>query len=135
MTEPLFEALTPLGFSVRCTRNYWEFISSQKHPTLRGREDEIQNALEDRDELRRSRRDINVYLFYRGESRRWICVVTRRRRFLHRLNIFPSHSGIGLIFQRSIFRRRNFSSSLLCNPCNFRRQSFPMMEYVRYARI
>jgi len=29
-----FDIPTPLGFSVRCTDTYWNFIVSEKHPTL-----------------------------------------------------------------------------------------------------
>src|SRR6266478_8755743 len=32
--ELIFEIATPLGFIVRCTRAYWEFIVTQKHPAL-----------------------------------------------------------------------------------------------------
>ena len=39
--ELIFEIATPLGFIVRCTRAYWEFIVTQKHPALTGREQDI----------------------------------------------------------------------------------------------
>jgi len=74
----IFEIATPLGFTVRCTRAYWEFIVTEKHPVLRGREQEIANVLSDPDEVRRSRRDLDVYLFYRGSGPRWLCSVARR---------------------------------------------------------
>lgn len=41
----LFEVPTPFGFSVRCTRAYWEFIVTYKHPVLRAREREIEEVL------------------------------------------------------------------------------------------
>ncbi len=76
--ELVFEARTALGFSVRCTRKYWEFIVRYKHPSLAGREEEIRRVLEDPDEVRRSRRDPEVLLFYRGVKSRWLCAVARR---------------------------------------------------------
>jgi hypothetical protein len=73
-----FEALTPLGFTARCTRAYWQFIISEKHPALAGREMEVKATLADPDEIRRSRRDSQVLLFYRGIAPRWLCAVVRR---------------------------------------------------------
>ena len=55
--ELIFEIATPLGFIVRCTRAYWEFIVTQKHPALTGREQDIAQVLTDPDEVRRSRLD------------------------------------------------------------------------------
>lgn len=75
----LFEAITPLGFSVRVTRAYWEIIVSVKHPIMAGREDDVKDTLENPDEIRRSKSDENVYLFYRAErQKRWICAVSRQ---------------------------------------------------------
>ena len=76
--ELAFEVTTPLGFSVRCTRDYWQFLVAQKHPVLRGRERELVEVLSDPDEVRRSRHDPAVLLFYRGVSLRWLCAVARR---------------------------------------------------------
>jgi hypothetical protein len=50
-----FEVITPLVFSVRVTRNYWELIVTLKHPAMLGREADVQNALREPDEIRRSR--------------------------------------------------------------------------------
>ncbi|MGB7922206.1 MAG: hypothetical protein WCF57_03075 [Pyrinomonadaceae bacterium] len=74
-----FEVATPLGFSVRVTRNYWELIVTIKHPVMRGREADVQNALGEPDEIRRSRNDPTVHLFYRNERpKRWICAIVKR---------------------------------------------------------
>jgi hypothetical protein len=75
----LFDVLTPLGFRVRVTRTYWELIITVKHPVMAGREDDVQETLRNPDEVRQSKRDSNVYLFYRPERvGRWVCSVTRR---------------------------------------------------------
>jgi hypothetical protein len=73
----LFEVLTPLGFAVRCSPSYWEFIIENKHPVLRGRVVEVKTALADPQEIRRSRKDANVFLFYGGGAPRWMCAVAR----------------------------------------------------------
>ncbi len=73
-----FEIKTPLGFSVRCTKAYWDFIVSEKHPALRGHEEDIKNTLSAPDEIRKSRKDSEVFLFYRGSEPRWFCAVTKK---------------------------------------------------------
>jgi hypothetical protein len=75
----LFEVLTPLGFSVRVTRAYWEVIITIKHPVMAGREQAVKETLEKPDEIRRSRVDATVHLFYRTErAGRWVCAVAKR---------------------------------------------------------
>jgi hypothetical protein len=60
----LFTASTPLGFQVRVTRMYWEIIVTVKHPVMEGREEDVKKTLEDPDEIRQSKSDESVYLFY-----------------------------------------------------------------------
>ncbi len=75
----LFIASTPLGFQVRVTRAYWEIIVTVKHPVMEGREEVVRKTLEDPDEIRQSKSDESVYLFYRTErEKRWICAVSKR---------------------------------------------------------
>jgi len=72
------DVLTPLGFSVHCTKAYWDFVVSQKHPVLLGQEEEVKNTLSKPDEIRKSRKDPAVFLFYRGSRPRWFCAVAKR---------------------------------------------------------
>ena len=79
MDDMLFEVLTPVGFYVRVSPACWTMITTVKHPVMTGREADIQQALSHPDEIRVSRRDSQVYLFYRSErARRWVCAVARR---------------------------------------------------------
>jgi hypothetical protein len=79
LNELFFEVATPLGFRVRVTRAYWELITTIKHPAMARRELDVQAALTDPDEIRLSRNDPNVYLFYKSESmKRWVCAITKR---------------------------------------------------------
>ena len=75
----LFEVQTPLNFRVRVTRAYWELIVTTKHPVMAGREADDRETLEHPEEIRSSRSDANVYLFY-GTERigRWVCAVSKR---------------------------------------------------------
>ncbi|MCP4167981.1 MAG: DUF4258 domain-containing protein [Chloroflexi bacterium] len=76
----LFEVETPLGLNVRTTVGYWEIIIiTIKHPIMRGREADVKAALNDPDEIRLSKSDAQVYLFYRKDgNHRWVCAVARR---------------------------------------------------------
>lgn len=75
----IFEVLTPLGFTVRVTEAYWQFIVSVKHPVMAGREADVQSTLATPEEIRLSRHDPHVHLFYRRDSaNRWICAVAKR---------------------------------------------------------
>lgn len=75
----LFEARTPLGFTVRVSRAYWAIITTRKHPAMAGHEVEVRETLESPEEIRRSRRDAGVYLFYRVRNPgRWVCAVARQ---------------------------------------------------------
>jgi hypothetical protein len=78
MEEYVLKVFTPLKFEVRCTKQYWLFISEQKHPVLAGHIDDIIQTLTDPDQIRRSRKDADVYLFYKGQSPRWLCAVTKK---------------------------------------------------------
>ena len=78
-SDILFEVSTPLGFRVRVTRGYWEFIVTVKHPVMRERATEVQDVLHTPDEVRQSRSDPAVFLFYRAEvPGRWVCAVAKR---------------------------------------------------------
>ena len=75
----LFDAHTPLGFSVRVTANRWNLIVTSKHPVMIGREAFVRAALEAPDEVRQSRIDPQVLLFYKAEgTKRWTCAVAKR---------------------------------------------------------
>ncbi len=77
--ELLFEVLTPLGFRVRVTRAYWELITTIKHPVMAGRENDVKDALQNPSEVRQSKSDPDVYLFYKPERiGRWVCAVSKR---------------------------------------------------------
>ena len=80
-TDVLFEVGTPLGFLVRVTRARWELITTIKHPVMAGRESSVRLALENPDEVRQSRTDPEVLLFYKAEeARRWVCAVAKQAR-------------------------------------------------------
>jgi hypothetical protein len=78
--DPLFfTAETPLDCIIRVTVAYWEIITQIKHPVMAGKEAEVQATLTQPDQIRRSRSDPNVYIFYKFQrENRWICAVARK---------------------------------------------------------
>jgi hypothetical protein len=73
------EAWTPLGFQVQVALDRWRLITTMKHPVMVGREDAVRVALEQPDQVRESRSDPNVLLFYRQERPgRWTCAIAKR---------------------------------------------------------
>lgn len=75
----LFAVLTPLGFRVHVTHRYWQLIVNIKHPVMFGQEEKVKQALTNPEEIRQSRSDPAVYLFYTPEhSGRWVCAVAKR---------------------------------------------------------
>jgi len=75
----LFIVETPLGFSVRTTISYWNIIITIKHPIMKDREADVKLTLSDPDEIRQSKSDDSVYLFYLSDhDNRWICAVTKK---------------------------------------------------------
>jgi hypothetical protein len=71
--------MTPLGFRVTVTRACWDLIITVKHPAMNGHEEEVRQTLVAPMEIRLSRTDPAVYLFYRPQRiGRWVCAVTKR---------------------------------------------------------
>jgi len=75
--QPLFEILTPVGVRVRTTPSYWAKIVTIKHPIIHGREDFVKLVLKEPIEVRRSKSDPMVYLYYKDDPPYFICVVAR----------------------------------------------------------
>jgi hypothetical protein len=76
--ELLFEALTPLGFTVHVTRERWSLITTIKHPVMLGCEGAVKQTLENPEQVRQSRSDPEVLLFYQASGeKRWVCAVAK----------------------------------------------------------
>lgn len=79
-SDPLFfKAETPLNCSIRVTTSYWNIITQIKHPIMARQEAEVKLTLTQPDQIRRSRSNPNVYMFYKFQrEKRWVCAVARR---------------------------------------------------------
>lgn len=76
-TELSLFATTPLGKQIRATRSHWEKIVETKHPSLRGKEEKVKRALENPFEIRGSKSDESVYLYYLDLEDKYLCVVVK----------------------------------------------------------
>lgn len=74
----LFDVLTPLGFKVHCTHEYWERKIAADHPVMADRSEDVKQTLGEPDEVRLSRKDTQVYLFYKSDEKRLVCAVARQ---------------------------------------------------------
>ena len=72
-----FEVISKLGIKFRTTKRYWNVITTVKHPILKGKELDVQEALRNPDMIRQSRGDKNVYLFYKKQTKHYLVVVAR----------------------------------------------------------
>ena len=64
--------LTPLGFTVRTSENYWQKLI-HKHPDIDYLIEEIKQTLISPIEIRRSSRDPGVFLFYLPRKKKMVC--------------------------------------------------------------
>lgn len=75
----LLRVRTPLGVRVRTTEAHWREIVERKHPVMASRLGEVRGALRSPEQVRRSRWDPSVHLYYRAEQGTpyHVCVVVK----------------------------------------------------------
>ena len=74
--ETFFLAKTPLNIEVRTTTEYWKYLITVKHPIMKGHEDTVKAALQFPDEIRQSKTDKDVFLYYKRFDKLY-CVVIK----------------------------------------------------------
>jgi len=74
--EAFFVVRTPLHVEVRTTTGYWEYLITMKHPVMKGKEDTVKGTLQFPDEIRQSKTDKDVFLYYKQFDRLY-CVVVK----------------------------------------------------------
>lgn len=62
----LFEVESKLGRKIRTIESYWAIIITKKHPSVKNVEEDVKLTLVDPDEVRKSKHDASVYLYYRS---------------------------------------------------------------------
>ena len=70
--------MSSLGRSIRVTPGHWKRIIETKHPIMKGKEGLVKATLESSTQVRRSRKDLNVYLYYSQiREKKYCCVVAK----------------------------------------------------------
>lgn len=70
-----FEVETPLGVKIRTTKDYWKKIITIKHPIIAKYEKQVKESLRKPTEIRRSKQDPSVYLYYKNLGNVYVCTV------------------------------------------------------------
>lgn len=77
INEIRFHVESVTGKDIRTTNGYWRLICEGKHPIIKKYESEVIETLGNPDEIRKSKRDASVYLYYKKYSKWFICVLVR----------------------------------------------------------
>lgn len=72
-----FEIKSKDGSLIKTTKFYWNIITHIKHPSIQGKEKQVKDTIASPDEIRSSKKDKDVYLFYKKYRDRFLCIVTR----------------------------------------------------------
>ena len=75
-SEICFSLKTPLNIEVRTTVQYWEYLVTFKHPVMKSKADIVKSVLQIPDEIRQSKVDKDVFLYYKQFDRLY-CVVVK----------------------------------------------------------
>ena len=68
-----------LDIEISTTREYWRKIINIKHPVIRGKEEAVKKALRSPVQVRRSKVDPQLYLYYSPYRKHYLCVVARHK--------------------------------------------------------
>lgn len=77
MVGVFFEVNTPNGIIIRTTEAYWEKIVKLKHPSMLNEEEKVKLALTKPKEIRQSKRDKSILLYYKHFESFYVCVVVK----------------------------------------------------------
>ena len=64
-SELLFQVMSKLDKKIRVTKRYWDKITTIKHPGMKNKEMMVAKTLEAPTEIRQSKSDDSVFLYYR----------------------------------------------------------------------
>ncbi len=60
-----FEVTCYLGRQISISENYWDLIITVKHPSMAQCEEQVKETLKNPEQIRRSKKDYTVYLYYK----------------------------------------------------------------------
>lgn len=77
MNDVYFEVKSALGKKIRTTKEHWKLVSEVKHPIIKDYEKEVKETIANPDEVRQSKKDTTVYLYYKKYQKYFVCVLVR----------------------------------------------------------
>lgn len=103
-SDRVFEVTSKLGRKIRMSKAHWEYIVGIKHPSMRGMHEFVKRALTEPIEIRRSKRDPTVHLFYGRSGGRLLCCTVAK--FLNGEGFVITAYLTGRMVGDSIWKRR-----------------------------
>ena len=79
MSEIYFEVVSKLNKEIYVTKSRWSLIIKTKHLEIEGKEKEVKETLSNPDEVRLSKREASVYLYYKHYGRLSLSVVVKNK--------------------------------------------------------
>jgi len=89
MVKYRFEVLTPFGVQIRTTEEYWEYLVQVKHPVMENKVEIVRTTLADPDEIRRSKIDNSVFLYYKKVERMYCAVARHQGQLGYLITAYP----------------------------------------------
>ena len=89
-SEICFSVKTPLSIEVKTTVQYWEYLVACKHPAMKDKEDIVKAVLQTPDEIRQSKTDNEVFLYYKQFDRLYCVVVKHMEREGFLITAYPT---------------------------------------------
>lgn len=75
--DAYFEVESKLRVKISITKSRWNKIVKIKHPEVEGSEENIKRTLENPNEIRLSKKDSSVYLYYRLFGKLFLCTIAK----------------------------------------------------------
>lgn len=77
LAEIQFQVISKLDKRIITTKGYWNIIVNIKHPSVKGKENDVKDTLENPDYIRQNHTDKKIYLFYKRCEKIYLCAVVR----------------------------------------------------------
>ena len=72
-----FEVKSFLNKNIKITKDYWDKIIKTKHRIMKDKENLVKETLKNPDEIRISRKDKSVFLYYKKLKGKYCCIVAK----------------------------------------------------------
>ena len=90
MSEILFIVKTPLDVEIIINKEYWRYVVEVKHPVMEGKENIVKKILKNPEEIRRSKIDNDVFLYYKEVDKLYCVVVKHKNKECLLITCYPT---------------------------------------------